>query len=167
MTKIWLNFPTQTVSLGNHFRTFGALCKKPHPPSETLFLDDPISQQYFIEHDKYVCYFLFVFTALKSMCSMVAKIGVKDRCSRLGLGRVSFVCHLESHTVVERSNLSLRTRRHELNDHDHHHHLHFFVIQIVVSVTVKIVAMVPFRNPSSLYGQCVGKVETTWLMDTS
>ena len=31
MKDIWLNFPTQTVALGNHFRTFGTQCKKPHP----------------------------------------------------------------------------------------------------------------------------------------
>ena len=31
MTKIWLYFPTQTVALGNHFRTFEAQRKKPHP----------------------------------------------------------------------------------------------------------------------------------------
>ena len=33
ITKIWLNFLTEIVAIGNHFRTMEARCKKPHPSS--------------------------------------------------------------------------------------------------------------------------------------
>ena len=45
ISRLWLNFLTETVilgTLGNHFRTFEAQCKKPQPPrsshSRNLFL---------------------------------------------------------------------------------------------------------------------------------
>ena len=52
MTMVWLNFQTQTVALGNHFGTFGAQCKKPHPSRSsrsrnTFFWMTPYIKSYF------------------------------------------------------------------------------------------------------------------------
>ena len=46
-SKIWLNFPTETIVSSNHFRTFKTQCKKPQPnllgALVCVLLDDPIS----------------------------------------------------------------------------------------------------------------------------